>query len=77
MASTSNYGDTIIRWYFNKCMGKYALMAIQQVHTELTQALWLMCNKFKLVLSGIHTVDRVNRKKLSPFKILLYLSSII
>ena len=53
-----------------RMQGKYALMGIQQVHPELTQAIWLMCYQFKLILSGVHPIDRPNRQTAYTFQTL-------
>lgn len=50
--------------------GKNALMSIQQTHSELTREIWSICFKHKLILSGIKTISRVNRKKVYSFQTL-------
>lgn len=50
--------------------GKLALLSIQQTHQELTQEIWKMCSKLKLVLSGIHIIDRQNNNIVYSFQTL-------
>jgi len=42
--------------------GKNALMSIQQTHLELTQEVWRLCFKNKIILSGIHIIQRSAEK---------------
>lgn len=50
--------------------GKYALLSIQNIHPELTQALWMMCNKFNLILSGVKPLERKNKQTIYTFQTL-------
>jgi hypothetical protein len=50
--------------------GKNALMSIQQTHIELTQEVWQRCFKLKLILSGIHIINRKNKKTVYSFQTL-------
>ena len=50
--------------------GKNALMGIQQTHQELTQDVWDKCFNLKLILSGIHVINRTNKSKVSSFQTL-------
>lgn len=50
--------------------GKQALLSIQQTHQELTQEIWKMCFQLNLVLSGIHIINRVNKKLVYSFQTL-------
>lgn len=50
--------------------GKLALLSIQQTHQELTQEIWKMCSKLKLVLSGFHIIDRQNNNIVYSFQTL-------
>jgi len=50
--------------------GNFALMGIQQTHQELTEKVWQMCFDLKLVLSGIHVINRNNKKTVYSFQTL-------
>nr|YP_010721244.1 LAGLIDADG homing endonuclease [Cyathus striatus]WDS46395.1 LAGLIDADG homing endonuclease [Cyathus striatus]WDS46430.1 LAGLIDADG homing endonuclease [Cyathus striatus] len=50
--------------------GSQALMSIQQTHQELTQEIWKFCFHLNLVLSGIHIINRTNRKPVYSFQTL-------
>jgi DNA-binding transcriptional regulator WhiA len=47
--------------------GKEALLSIQQTHLELTQEIWKISFQLKLVLSGVHIINRANRKTVYSF----------
>ena len=50
--------------------GNQALMSIQQTHQELTEEIWKMCFQLNLVLSGIHIINRPNKKLVYSFQTL-------
>ena len=50
--------------------GKQALLSIQQTHQELTEEIWKMCFQLNLVLSGIHIINRPNKKLVYSFQTL-------
>lgn len=50
--------------------GAQALIGIQQTHQELTEEIWSLCFNLKLVLSGIHIINRKNRQKVYSFQTL-------
>jgi len=50
--------------------GKNALLGIQQVHSEITDYLWKNCYEANLVKSGIHIINREDRKLVYSFQTL-------
>lgn len=50
--------------------GSQALLSIQQTHQELTEEIWKMCFQLNLVLSGIHIINRPNKKLVYSFQTL-------
>jgi LAGLIDADG DNA endonuclease family protein len=50
--------------------GKNALMGIQQTHEELTKNVWNICFNLKIVLSGVHIINRPNKLTVYSFQTL-------
>lgn len=50
--------------------GRLAILSVQQTHQELTQEIWKMCFQLNLVLSGIHIINRVDKKLVYSFQTL-------
>jgi LAGLIDADG DNA endonuclease family len=50
--------------------GKEALLSIQQTQPELTQEIWKISIQLKLVLSGVHIINRANKKIVYSFQTL-------